>query len=117
MKTHTRSSFGVPDSERQAGLPFQVRGWDSRGRFFVFMNTGKNIIRIVGDKPFAMIDRKSLEDDRLSWTAKGILCYLQTKPEMEVEDLWMGGTETIDEIESAISELHKLGYVEMGYVE
>lgn len=66
-----------------------------------------------GPNPFAQIDRTVLEDDRLSWRAKGVLCYLLSKPndwEVRSDDLISRGTEGREALRSAMLELKEHGY-------
>lgn len=65
------------------------------------------------DKPFAIIDNNLLNDNRLSWRAKGILCYLIGRPHdwtIVTEHLVTQGTEGRDAVRSAFQELKELGY-------
>lgn len=65
------------------------------------------------DKPFAIIDNDLLNDNRLSWRAKGILCYLIGRPHdwtIVTEHLVTQGTEGRDAVRSAFQELKELGY-------
>ena len=75
------------------------------------------IVRIARrENPFVQIDKRPLEDSRLSWRAKGILAYLLSKPdkwEVQTEDVISHGTEGRDAVRAAMSELREAGYAEL----
>lgn len=75
------------------------------------------IIRTCKRKdPFARIDKRMLEDPRLSWKAKGILAYLMGRPndwEVQVQDLTKRSTGGRDSIYSALKELRAAGYAKL----
>ncbi|MFH5884090.1 hypothetical protein ACG2F4_07245 [Halalkalibaculum sp. DA3122] len=63
---------------------------------------------------FAQIDKRSLEDDRLSWKAKGILAYLLSKPdnwEVVIDDLQKHATDGRDSCRTGLRELEEKGYI------
>ena len=65
--------------------------------------------------PFLVIDRRSVEDDRLSWAARGVLAYLLAKPDdwkVRVEDLRKRGDLGRDAIYAVLNELQRWGYLE-----
>lgn len=65
------------------------------------------------EKPFAQIDNNVLNDARMSWRAKGILCYLLGRPvdwTIVSEHLVTQGTEGRDAVRTAFQELKELGY-------
>jgi len=65
--------------------------------------------------PFARIPHTLLEDERLSWKAKGICAYLCGKPDgwkMRVTDLVRNGTDGKAAIRAALNELREFGYAE-----
>jgi len=72
------------------------------------------IIRIQKKRNnFVMLDKGFLEDDRLSFKAKGILAYLLSKPDnwkVVVKDLVNHSTEGKYSIYSGLNELKKYGY-------
>lgn len=76
-----------------------------------------SIIRIQKrDNPFVQIDKRPLEESRLSWRAKGILAYLLSKPdgwEVRSEDVLNHGTEGRDAVRAAFQELKAFGYAEL----
>ena len=80
-------------------------------------NPSMSIVRTnKKENPFAQIDRKLLEDDRLSWKAKGILCYLLSKPdkwEVSVADIEKKSDDGVDAIRAGLSELARNGYAEL----
>ena len=61
-----------------------------------------------------IIDKRALQDDRLSWKAKGILAYMLSMPNdwvFYVEELITHSTDGKTSFESGLKELKKLGYV------
>lgn len=72
------------------------------------------ILRITKrENPYAQIDKRCLNDNRLSWRARGILAYLLSKPndwEVVVNDLVKGGKEGREAVQAALIELKNLGY-------
>jgi len=65
------------------------------------------------DCPFAQIDRKTLEDPRVSWKAKGLLVYLISRPDdwtVKVEDVARRSTDKHTAIYSALKELEDCKY-------
>lgn len=64
---------------------------------------------------FTMIDNNLLADSNISWKAKGLLCYLLSKPEgwnVVIADLVNRSTDGHEAIRSAMRELRKYGYLE-----
>lgn len=64
---------------------------------------------------FVIIDKTFLEDDRLSYKAKGILAYLLSKPDnwkVIVSDLVKHSKDGFDSVYSGLKELKKYGYYE-----
>lgn len=76
----------------------------------------QTIYKMAGkNDPFARIPHTLLEDERISWEAKGILCYLCGKPDgwkMRVTDLVKRGTAGKHKIRAALNELREFGYAE-----
>jgi hypothetical protein len=79
-----------------------------------------NDVRIVRcgrrEDTFARVDRALLDDERLSWKAKGILAYLMGKPDgwkMRVSDLENHGPDGEHAIRSGLNELRRCGYAEL----
>ncbi len=65
--------------------------------------------------PYLVVDRRTVEDDRLSWAARGILLYLLAKPddwEIRVEDLRKQGDLGRDAVYAVLNELQRCGYLE-----
>jgi len=79
------------------------------------MATGRTIIRVKHRRsPFAVIDRRLLEDSRLSWAARGVLGYLFAKPDdwtLNVEDLRRRGDLGRDALYKILKHLQRVGYV------
>jgi hypothetical protein len=76
------------------------------------MNT---IIRVRKRRSFTVIDRRALEDTRLSWAGRGVLGYLLCKPDdwhINVGDLRKKGNLGRDAIYRILRELQKHGYLE-----
>lgn len=65
------------------------------------------------ENPYVQIDHRVLEDERLSWRAKGLLAYLLSKPvdwQIVSEDLLKKSTDGRESIQSAMRELRDCGY-------
>jgi hypothetical protein len=66
--------------------------------------------------PYVQLDKRIVEDDRLSWKAKGLLAYLLSRPdqwEVRIQDLVKRSTDKEYAVRSALKELTELGYAEM----
>lgn len=66
------------------------------------------------ENPFAQIDKRLLDDEGISWKAKGLLCYLLSKPadwQIQVRDLISKATDGRDAVYSALRELTAAGYI------
>lgn len=75
-----------------------------------------SIFRIVKNKdnPYVIINKSFLEDNRLSYKAKGILAYLLSKPDdwkVYIKDIINSGKDGKDSVRSGIMELEKYGYI------
>ena len=79
------------------------------------MAPGRTIIRVKHRRnPFAVIDRRLLEDSRLGWAARGVLGYLFAKPDdwtLNVEDLRRRGDLGRDALYKILKQLQRVGYV------
>ena len=65
------------------------------------------------DNPFVQIDKRILEDARLSWKAKGLLAYLLSKPhdwQVRTADIVKKATDGKTAVLTAITELINTGY-------
>ena len=75
-----------------------------------------SIVRVKKrDHPFVQIDKRCLEDSRLSWKTKGILAYLLSRPDdwvVRFEQLQTVSKDGKSSIRSAFKELSELGYCE-----
>lgn len=74
------------------------------------------IIRINKDKenPYVMLNKTALNDDKLSWKAKGIFAYLMSKPDdwvCKVEDLKKHAKDGADSVKAGLRELREHGYM------
>lgn len=66
------------------------------------------------DHPFALIDKTGLEDYNLTWDAKGILCYVLSKPDdwkVHIKELAQNSADGITVVRTAINELIQAGYI------
>ena len=66
------------------------------------------------DHPFVIIDKRPLEDEKLSWKAKGLLSYLLSKPSdwtVRMVQLEAVSSDGRDSLYSAVKELESSGYV------
>jgi hypothetical protein len=66
------------------------------------------------DNPYAMIDKRPLENQELSWRAKGLLCYLLSKPgnwNVCIEDLIQKSKEGKAAVYAVIKELETAGHI------
>lgn len=67
------------------------------------------------ENPFVQIDKKAINDKRLSWKAKGILAYLLSKPDgwrINTEDLYNRSIDGYDSLKNGMKELILAGYME-----
>lgn len=67
------------------------------------------------DKPYVILDKRPLEDIRLSWKAKGLLAYLISKPDdwkVYLSELVQRSKDGADSTKSALKELRTCGYLE-----
>jgi hypothetical protein len=77
----------------------------------------KTIVRVVKNKdnPYVMLNKGFLNDDRMSWRAKGLLAYLLSKPddwEVMICDLVAKSTEGKNIVYNTLKELINIGYIE-----
>lgn len=81
---------------------------------------GKHIIRVAKRASYTMIARAALQDERLSFAARGLLAYLLSKPddwEVQVADIARQGNGAKgrpmgrDKAYSLLNELKEAGYV------
>lgn len=73
------------------------------------------IVRIERYARFTNVPNEAIEDDRLSFRARGILVYLLSKPDTwdaRSEQLIVAGREGRDAIRTAMRELEEFGYME-----
>ena len=74
------------------------------------------IVRVAhGHEPYAVIDRRPLEDERLSWAARGVMGYLLAKPDdwaLRIENLRKRGDLGRDALYGILKQLRRYGYVE-----
>ncbi len=74
------------------------------------------IVRVIKDKsnPYVMLNKTCLNDDRVSWKAKGLHTYLLSLPDdwqIYVKDLKNRSKDGRDSTATAMNELIELGYV------
>src|SRR5688500_12165482 len=76
-----------------------------------------SIIRICkSEDPYARVNKKLLEDERLHWKSKGIMAYLlghKDNWEVRASDLVKRSMDGRDAVYSALSELRQLGYARL----
>ena len=73
-----------------------------------------SILRHKKDRNYTTIDNRLLEDKRLSWRAKGIACYLFSKPDgwsINAKHIAACGVEGRDAVQTAMKELEDTGYL------
>jgi hypothetical protein len=73
------------------------------------------IVRSKRSKHFTVIDNGVLEDDRISFRAKGVLVFLLSKPDnwkVSERHLARTGQEGVTAIRAALKELEQAGYIE-----
>jgi hypothetical protein len=80
------------------------------------MNDKKRVIRVAKNKdnPFVMMDKRPIENPRLSWKAKGILSYLLSRPddwEINIYDLTNRSTDGEAAVRSGLKELRDANHV------
>lgn len=66
------------------------------------------------ENPYVMIDKYGLNDERLSWKAKGLLAYLLSKPDdwqVYESDLIKRASDGRDSVRTGLRELEKFGYL------
>ena len=66
------------------------------------------------DRDYTVINNTVLKDERLSWKAKGLFCYLLSLPEdwnICLSDLQNRAKDGIDGLKSAVKELKEYGYL------
>lgn len=75
----------------------------------------KTIFRVIkADNPFVQIDKYCLNDTALCWKAKGLLCYMLSKPDnwkFYDTELVHHSVDGITSLRSAIKELKNAGYI------
>jgi hypothetical protein len=78
----------------------------------------RTVIRVVKDRehPYVILNKDFLENDALSWKAKGLLAYLLSRPDdwtVIVRDLIRRSKDGRDSVYAALKELTVAGYLEM----
>jgi len=67
------------------------------------------------DNPYVMVDRRPIDNPKLSYRAKGVLTYLLSRPdgwEVNIGDLQNHGIEGRDALRNTLSELREAGHLE-----
>jgi hypothetical protein len=81
------------------------------------MSDNQNIIIMAKrEDPFARVSKSMLDDERLSWRAKGVLAYLLGKPagwKLRTADLERKSKDGGRSVRSALKELRAAGYAEL----
>lgn len=79
------------------------------------MSKDKTVVRVVKrENPFVQIDKTPINDERLSWKAKGLLVYLLSKPDdwtIMISDLIKRAKDGRDSIYAGLKELEVTGYL------
>lgn len=74
-----------------------------------------SIVRVhKKENPYVIIDKTGVSDTRLSWKARGLLCYLLSKPDgwkLNVEHLANHGPDGERATRSGLKELERFGYL------
>jgi hypothetical protein len=81
-----------------------------------YKTRSKTIFRVEknADNPFVMIDRRPIENPKLSWRAKGILTYLVSRPDnwiVRLGDLIKRSPDGLYAVRAALKELTKAGHI------
>lgn len=85
--------------------------------FFNYINMSK-ITRQKRNTPFVQIDKNALQDERLSWKAKGLLAYLLSLPDdwqIYINELKNHAKDGRDSTRTAMNELIKFGYIHRSF--
>lgn len=72
------------------------------------------IYRVKKNKNYVVLNRTALNDERLSWKAKGIIAYMLSMPDdwkFYIEEIASHAKDGVDSLRSGIKELSKHGYV------
>lgn len=108
------SGLMPPNQHGSAVAEKKSRRSGTSGGSFFFMN--QTIYKMAGrEDPFARVPKAMLEDERISWQAKGVLAYLVGKKDgwkMRVGDLVKKGTAGEHAVRGALKELRTLGYAQ-----
>jgi hypothetical protein len=78
------------------------------------------IKRVKRETPFVQIDKRALQDESLSWKAKGLLAYLLSLPDdwqIYINELKNHATDGRDSTATALKELISAGYITRNYAE
>lgn len=73
------------------------------------------ILRVSTRERFTVVDRRTINDDRLSYRARGVLVWLLDKPDnwtVNSRLIARQGTEGRDALRTALKELEEFGYIE-----
>ncbi|MCC6490265.1 MAG: helix-turn-helix domain-containing protein, partial [Candidatus Hydrogenedentes bacterium] len=77
------------------------------------------IIRVRRRRRFVILDQQAVDDERLSWAARGLLHYLLARPDdwkVLVKDLQRRGDLKRDGIYKLLKELRKIGYARLVWI-
>ena len=72
------------------------------------------VFRIKKESSFVTVDKKLINDKKLSWKAKGLLVYLLSKPDgwvLFIADVVNHSSNGRDSVYSGLKELEKVGYI------
>src|SRR3990172_3952024 len=78
----------------------------------------KTVFRVEKNKdnPFVMIDRRTIENPKLSWKAKGVLAYLLSRPDdwvIRFKDLAKRAPDGGHIVRAAMKELRDAGHIQL----
>lgn len=85
--------------------------YQTETRAATFIRVAKN-----PDNPFVMIDRRPIENPKMSWKAKGLLAYLLSRPDdwvVRFRDLVNRSPDGAHTVRAAMKELKEAGHVQV----
>lgn len=85
--------------------------YETQSRAATFIRVAKN-----PDNPFVMIDRRPIENPKMSWKAKGLLAYLLSRPDdwvIRFRDLVNRSPDGAHTVRAAMKELKDAGHVQV----
>jgi len=104
-----QATCNVSSEESQEAMDMPGTGYKIKGRESTIFRVVKN-----KDNPYVMIDRRPVDNPKLSFKAKGILTYLLSRPdgwEVNIPDLANHGTDGKSSIRAGLKELRNAHHV------